>query len=67
MVEEAGARARSTVDEGADAVMQLVTMEEPGTGRYFNGLPESRANAQAYDAEARGRLIALSRALTGGR
>jgi NAD(P)-dependent dehydrogenase (short-subunit alcohol dehydrogenase family) len=66
MVEEAGARPRSTVGEGADAVMQLVTMEEPGTGRYFNGLEESRANAQAYDAEARSRLMALSRELTGG-
>jgi hypothetical protein len=41
-------------------------MEEPGTGRYFNGLEESRANAQAYDAEARSRLMALSRELTGG-
>jgi NAD(P)-dependent dehydrogenase (short-subunit alcohol dehydrogenase family) len=67
MVEEAGARPRSTVDDGADALMQLATMEEPGTGRYFNGLVESRANEQAYDAEARARLIALSRALTGGR
>jgi hypothetical protein len=66
MVEEAGARPRSTVGEGADAVMQLVTMEQPGTGRYFNGLEEARANAQADDAEARSRLMALSRELTGG-
>jgi NAD(P)-dependent dehydrogenase (short-subunit alcohol dehydrogenase family) len=66
MVEEAGANPRSTVDEGADAVMQLVTMPEPGTGRYFNGLQPARANGQAYDAEARARLMALSRELTGG-
>jgi NAD(P)-dependent dehydrogenase (short-subunit alcohol dehydrogenase family) len=66
MVEEAGANPRSTVDEGADAVMQLVTMPEPGTGRYFNGLQPARANDQAYDEEARARLMALSRELTGG-
>jgi hypothetical protein len=41
-------------------------MPEPGTGRYFNGLQPARANDQAYDEEARARLMALSRELTGG-
>jgi hypothetical protein len=34
------------------------------TGLYFNQLNEGRANAQAYDAEARQRLWALSVELT---
>jgi NAD(P)-dependent dehydrogenase (short-subunit alcohol dehydrogenase family) len=67
MVEKAGATPRSTVDEGADAVMQLaVSLALAGrSGLYFNGLNEARANAQAYDADARAKLRALSRELTG--
>jgi len=67
MVAEAGAAPRSTVAEGAEAVMQLaVSPELEGrSGLYFNGLNEARANAQAYDEEARAKLRALSRELTG--
>jgi hypothetical protein len=67
MVEKAGATPRSTVDEGADAVMQLaVSLALAGrSGLYFNGLHEARASAQAYDADARAKLRALSRELTG--
>lgn len=67
MVEEAGATPRSTVDEGADAVMQLAASPalEGRTGLYFNGLDEARANAQAYDADARAKLHALAVELTG--
>ena len=64
MVERAGIEPRSTVDEGADAVMQLVT-EDVGSGGYFNGLRPARADAQAYDEEARRRLRELSEELTG--
>jgi len=64
MVERAGIEPQSTVDEGADAVMHLVT-DEVGTGGYFNGLRPGRANAQAYDAEARRMLRELSEELTG--
>jgi NAD(P)-dependent dehydrogenase (short-subunit alcohol dehydrogenase family) len=64
MVERAGIEPRSTVDEGADAVMQLIT-EDVGTGGYFNGLRPARANAQVYDEEARRRLRELSEDLTG--
>lgn len=65
MVREAGVGARSTVDEGADAVMQLAVSAdlEGESGLYFNGLERARARDQAYDADARARLRALSRAL----
>ncbi|MBN1240505.1 MAG: SDR family oxidoreductase [Gammaproteobacteria bacterium] len=67
MVEKAGATPRSTVEEGARAVMQLAVSPELAgrTGLYFNGMSEARANAQAYDDEARARLKSLSVELTG--
>ena len=65
MVTESGMRPRSTVDEGADAVMQLVTMRDLPTGAYFNGQQRATPNAQAMNDEARARLRALSRELTG--
>jgi NAD(P)-dependent dehydrogenase (short-subunit alcohol dehydrogenase family) len=64
MVRASGATPRATVDEGADAVMQLVT-EDIGSGGYFNGKRSSRANRQAYSEEARSRLWQLSEVLTG--
>lgn len=67
MVERAGARPMSTVDDGADAVMQLAVPPalEGRSGLYFNQMNEARANAQAYDAAARRRLRDLSTELTG--
>ncbi len=67
MVLDAGYAARATTDEGADAVMQLVTSTDLGSGGYFNGLRRARANDQAYDLEARARLKRLSEQLTGTR
>lgn len=64
MVLEAGVEPRSTVEEGAEAVMNLITAPDLASGQYFNGLRPARANAQAYDEEARARLCALSRELT---
>jgi NAD(P)-dependent dehydrogenase (short-subunit alcohol dehydrogenase family) len=57
----------STVAEGVEATLRLITAPpaETGTGRFFNGLNEARANDQAYDPEARRRLRALSADLTG--
>jgi NAD(P)-dependent dehydrogenase (short-subunit alcohol dehydrogenase family) len=57
----------STVEEGAEATMQLAVSPALAgrTGLYFNGLHEATANAQAYDAEARAKLRALSFELTG--
>jgi hypothetical protein len=47
--------------------MQLIAAApaQLGTGRYYNGLSASRANAQAYDLRARRQLRALSDQLTG--
>jgi NAD(P)-dependent dehydrogenase (short-subunit alcohol dehydrogenase family) len=60
MVREAGISPRATVDEGADAVMRLITSDDVQSGQYYNGLQPGRPNAQAQDAEARARLRALS-------
>ena len=58
MVREAGGEPMSTVDEGADAIMNLAVSEETRgrTGEYFDGLHPARARAQAYDKRARERL-----------
>jgi NAD(P)-dependent dehydrogenase (short-subunit alcohol dehydrogenase family) len=57
----------STVEEGADAVEYLATSPQLDavTGEYFDGEHRARANAQAYDKEARRRLRMLSQQLTG--
>jgi len=57
----------STVEEGVEAVVRLAASPELEgvTGRYFDGTREARANRQAYDAEARRRLWALSEELCG--
>ncbi|MFI4998110.1 MAG: SDR family NAD(P)-dependent oxidoreductase [Hyphomicrobiales bacterium] len=67
MVRQAGTTPISTVEEGADAIMNLVlspALEGRG-GLFFDRLREVRANAQAYDAAARARLRELSHRLTG--
>jgi NAD(P)-dependent dehydrogenase (short-subunit alcohol dehydrogenase family) len=64
MVAQSGLPARSTVGEGATAVVRLVTAPDVGSGRYFTGTREARAGAQAYDDGARERLRALSERLT---
>jgi NAD(P)-dependent dehydrogenase (short-subunit alcohol dehydrogenase family) len=68
MVSRIGGRPMATVEEGADAVMQLAvgTVVAGRTGLYFNQLNEGRANNQAYDADARERLWDLSVELTEG-
>lgn len=67
MVRQAGIAPWSSVDEGATAILNLALAPEieGRSGLYFNGLREARANEQAYDAEARRRLHALSVELTG--
>lgn len=64
MVRNAGATPRSSVAEGADGVMQLVT-EDSGSGNYYVRQRSARANRQAYDEEDRAQLRQLSRRLTG--
>ena len=58
---------RSTVEEGALAILKLATSAgvEGRSGLYFNGQEEARPDAQAYDPEARQRLKRLSLELTG--
>lgn len=67
MVRQAGVSPVSTVEQGADAILNLATSPavEGRSGLYFNGLKESRADAQAYDAEAQQSLRQLSLELTG--
>ncbi len=67
MVRCAGVTPVSTVEQGAQAILNLAMSPalEGRSGLYFNGLREARAHSQAYDAEARHRLWALSLELTG--
>jgi len=67
MVRLAGVTPWSTVEQGADAILNLAVSPalDGQSGLYFNGLRETRADAQAYDAEARKKLRALSLQLTG--
>src|SRR5690606_17960621 len=69
MVIDAGRQPMSSVEDGADAVMQLAVGAHMAgrSGLYFNQLSEARANAQAYDATARQRLWDLSLKLTAQR
>jgi hypothetical protein len=67
MVRRAGVRPLSTVEEGAQAILNLATSPavEGQSGRYFNGLHEAKAQALAYDPHARRQLQELSLELTG--
>jgi len=66
MVLERGAQTRSSVQDGAEEVLNLVNGTDLGSGGYFNPMTPARANDQAYDQAARARLRALSERLTGG-
>jgi NAD(P)-dependent dehydrogenase (short-subunit alcohol dehydrogenase family) len=57
----------SRVEEGAQATLRLVTAAELEgvTGKYFDGVEETRADAQAYDPGARRKLWDLSEELCG--
>ena len=67
MVRRAGVTPVSTVEQGAEAILNLAVSPALAgrTGLYFNGRHETRAHSQAYDAEARRKLWALSLELTG--
>jgi NAD(P)-dependent dehydrogenase (short-subunit alcohol dehydrogenase family) len=67
MVAKAGFKPRSTIDEGATAVLHLVLDPDVGTGQFFIGLEPGKAHAQAYDPDARARLKALSEGLVAER
>ena len=65
MVIDAGVTPASTVQEGLEATWRLVAdpSVEGVSGAYFNGTREVRADAQAYDLDARRRLRELSQRL----
>jgi len=66
LVLEAGWSVMSTVEEGLEATMRLVV--DPAldgvTGKYFDGLREAKANAQAYDLEVRRELAVVTESLS---
>jgi NAD(P)-dependent dehydrogenase (short-subunit alcohol dehydrogenase family) len=64
MVRSAGGTPRSTVEEGAAAVMNAIATGAP-SGSFFIGQKVGTPNAQAADADARRQLRELSRKLTG--
>jgi NAD(P)-dependent dehydrogenase (short-subunit alcohol dehydrogenase family) len=67
MVRRAGVTPVSTVEQGAEAILNLAVAPALAgrSGLYFNGLREARADRQAYDPAARKRLRELSLELTG--
>jgi len=67
MVRQAGRTPMSTVDEGADAIMNFAVSQEMRgrSGEYFDRLHPARARSQAYDARARERLRRISFDITG--
>lgn len=67
MVRAGGITPISTVEQGGAAILHLVEGDDVAdkSGLFFNGMSEARANPQAYDANARKRLRALSLRLTG--
>jgi len=66
MVRAAGTSPVSSLEEGVAATRRLVDSPELDgvTGRYFDGLDESRAHPQAYDPDARRALREVSDRLT---
>jgi hypothetical protein len=67
MVRAGGITPISTVEQGGAAILRLVEGDDVAgkSGLFFNGMNEARANPQAYDADARKRLRALSLELVG--
>jgi NAD(P)-dependent dehydrogenase (short-subunit alcohol dehydrogenase family) len=64
LLKTAGLSARTSVDEGADAVMHVIHTDAP-SGSYFMQKTVAAPHAQANDAEARRQLREVSQRLTG--
>jgi hypothetical protein len=66
MVRQSGVTPMSTVEEGAQAILNLAVAHELDrrSGEFYNGLRPSKANPQAYDGTARELLRLLSLQLT---
>jgi NAD(P)-dependent dehydrogenase (short-subunit alcohol dehydrogenase family) len=65
MVLSAGVEARTTVDEGRDAVMSLITAATLRPGAFYVGAELGTPHPQASDPDAQHQLAALSTRLTG--
>ncbi|MGE5159044.1 MAG: SDR family NAD(P)-dependent oxidoreductase [Gemmatimonas sp.] len=67
MVRAGGITPMSTVEEGGEAILHLVSGDDVAnrSGLFFNGMQQAQANPQAYDADARARLHKLTLELTG--
>jgi NAD(P)-dependent dehydrogenase (short-subunit alcohol dehydrogenase family) len=67
MVHAAGTTPATPLEDGVEATWRLAAGPslDGTTGRYFFGTDEARADAQAYDADARRRLRELSERLVG--
>jgi NAD(P)-dependent dehydrogenase (short-subunit alcohol dehydrogenase family) len=67
MVRAGGITPMSTVEQGGAAILHLIEGDDVAgkSGLFFNGMNEMRANALAYDADARNRLREISLRLTG--
>lgn len=66
MVRSLGAAPMTSVEEGRDHVMSLITAPALEAGAFYvHGRPSRAADPQPYDAAARKRLAALSAQLTG--
>jgi hypothetical protein len=67
MVRAGGIAPMSTVEQGGEAILHLVAGDDVAdrSGLFFNGMNEMKANAQAYDGQARAKLRELSLRLTG--
>ncbi len=67
MVRQSGVAPMSSVEQGADAILNLATSAAMAgrSGLFFNGQREAWADAQAYDPAARQRLKTLSLELSG--
>jgi NAD(P)-dependent dehydrogenase (short-subunit alcohol dehydrogenase family) len=66
MVRESGVAPMSSVDQGADAIMNLAVSEATRghTGEFFDGLALAQARPQAYDPQAREILRRMTHELT---
>jgi len=65
MVLNRGGTPMTTIDEGADPVLQVITSPLAGSGNYWRQATNARAAAQAYDLDARRQLRELAMRLTG--
>jgi len=67
MVRQGGITPWSTVDEGAQAILNLALSPQLAgrSGLFFDGLRETRPDAQAFDLQARKKLRSLSLRLAG--